>query len=285
MIKRILLQASLSLIAFFGSWWLLSQVEWTEMLEVEEHSNTLEETLGDILINDLESEYEVIEDQELLSVLDSIVDRLAEDNDFDASSIKVHLVQSEMVNAFAFPDNHLVIHSGLVAQMQQQEELMGVMAHEVAHIRNNHVMQRLIREFGLGVLTGMITGNGPDVIQQVSRVLSSRAFDREQEEEADREAVAMMNACGISGEHLANFLYILADYSGEGSQVEAWLSTHPELKSRALKVLEWNEADLEVRPAPLSETAWNGFYRELSGGEEPSAGEDIASEDPAEQDH
>ncbi len=70
-------------------------------------------------------------------------------NDIDRDKIKVHLLFKDEVNAFALPDGHLVIFSGLILESENPEELSGVLAHELAHIELNHVMTKLMREVGL----------------------------------------------------------------------------------------------------------------------------------------
>ena len=60
------------------------------------------------------------------------------------------------------------------------------MAHEIGHIEHGDVMKKLVRDVGLSMLTTIAGGNGDQEIgQDMVRLLSSSAFDREQESEAD----------------------------------------------------------------------------------------------------
>ena len=74
--------------------------------------------------------------------------------------------------------------------------LSGVIAHELAHIEKKHVIKKLTREIGLSVLVSVISGQSdPGVISQIAKTLSSSAFDRKMEKEADMVGVQyLLNA-------------------------------------------------------------------------------------------
>ena len=100
----------------------------------------------------------------------------------DREIIKVHVLNKDEINAFALPNGHLIIYSGLINNSGNQEELTGVICHEIAHIELNHVMKKLIKEIGLSVLISMTTGKGgSEIIKETAKMLSSSAFDRKLE--------------------------------------------------------------------------------------------------------
>lgn len=261
--KKAVIQAGLSVVVFLGSWMMLSQVNWVEFFEVKESKNQMEQHLGEVLIKEIKAGKELVEDDRVNEVLNDLLEALAEKNNFEAESIRLYVVKDEEVNAFALPDHQMVINTALIQEAERAEELAGVMAHEIAHFEKNHVMKKLVREMGLSVLVGLSSGGaGSDVVKDAGRLISSRAFDREQEQEADDAAVAMLNNCGVSAEHLANFLYLMADYSGNGSSAMAWLSTHPELKARAQRILE-NQESPEEEKALLPQDEWEALKAAL----------------------
>lgn len=100
-----------------------------------------------------------LESDTVLAPLDSLLSHLCEANDIERDKIKLHVVQSNEVNAFAFPDNHLVVFTSLIAKCENQEELCGVMAHEIAHMQKGHIMKKLVKEVGLSALVGMASGD------------------------------------------------------------------------------------------------------------------------------
>jgi predicted Zn-dependent protease len=70
------------------------------------------------------------------------------------------VLNNDEINAFALPNGHLIVYSGLILNSDNQEELIGFICHEIAHIALNHIMKRLVKEIGTSVLISMTTGNG-----------------------------------------------------------------------------------------------------------------------------
>jgi beta-barrel assembly-enhancing protease len=90
--------------------------------------------------------------------LDKLILPLCKANTIERDSLKVHIVEKDEVNAFALPNNHLVVYTGLITDCKKQEALQGVLGHEIAHIEKNHVMKKLSKEVGLSVLLSATTG-------------------------------------------------------------------------------------------------------------------------------
>ena len=140
------------------------------------------------------------------------------------------------MNAFALPGRRLVIHSGLIRNAQGPDEVAGVLAHELAHSELGHIRQKLIKEAGLTLLMAWISGNlgfENNVIHEMARVLSSTAFDRKYESEADRCAVEYLKKAGVNPNGLAKFMDRLAKNESAGPIPMEWLSTHPASAKRA----------------------------------------------------
>ena len=159
--------------------------------------------------------------------------RLCRANGMDRSKIKLHVVQDDEVNAFACPGNHLVVYTALIDSCRSAEELCGVLAHELAHIERGHVMQKLIKEMGLAALTGLVGGNaGAATMAELMRVLSSTAYDRSLESEADDLAVTYLLQAGINPRPFGEFLFRLSEEEELPSLAE-WVSTHPDSGKRS----------------------------------------------------
>ena len=158
--KKVLVQG-VSLVGFFLAFWLMMrQVDWVALLRIERVSSETEEKLGELLWDVFKKGDKEITEEWMVQSIDSIVTRLCEANDLDREHFQVHLLQKTEVNAFALPAGHLVIQTGLIQDCQSPEELAGVIGHEMAHIVQRHVMQKLIREIGLSVLISVSTGSG-----------------------------------------------------------------------------------------------------------------------------
>jgi len=229
----------ISVLILFGVWDLLSQVDWMTLLKIEQTTKNTEEKVGDLFWKMLKSSETEISSDSIVTPVDSMLTRICTANSIDRKKVKLHLLRKDEINAFALPNNHLVIYSGLIAACENQAELYGVIGHELAHMEKNHVMNKLIKEVGLSVLISMTTGNGnAEVIKEAIKHLSSTAYDRSLETEADLTAADYLIKAGIDPEPFANFLYRLADETKNLPSQVYWISTHPESKERAGKIIE-----------------------------------------------
>lgn len=237
--KKILVELIISVLILFGVWVLLSQVDWMTLLKIEQTTKNTEEKIGDLFWKMLKSSETEISSDSIVTPVDSMLTRICTANSIDRKKVKLHLLRKDEINAFALPNNHLVVYSGLIAACENEAELYGVIGHELAHMEKNHVMNKLIKEVGLSVLISMTTGNGnADVIREALKHLSSTAYDRSMETEADLTAADYLMKAGIDPEPFANFLYRLSDETQHLPSQIYWISTHPESKERAEKIIE-----------------------------------------------
>lgn len=255
--KKTIIQGLITALLFFGILFTLTQIDWLQVFKVEQLTDKTEEKLGDLFWDyykktERESHHKLLEKS-----VDSIVNHICTANKIDRKKIKVHVLEKDEVNAFAIPNGHLVVFTGLVANSDQQEELTGVICHEVAHIELNHVMKKLVKEIGLSMLLSMTTGDsGPQVIKETAQVLSSSAFDRNLEKEADLKAVDYLIQSKISPEPFANFLYKQSTIEPEAAQYLTWLSTHPDSKERAEYIVSYAKGKKVVSRPILSAKTW-----------------------------
>jgi len=263
--KKTLTQGVLTLGLFFALWFALMQLDWVSIFQVEKLTDKTEEKLGELILESINRSEVEVKDAFVINSVDSIVERICLANAIDQSKIKVHIVESSEVNAFALPDAHLVIFSALMSNSHNPEELAGVIAHELAHIELNHVMQKLVKEIGLSVLISITTGNGGgDMAKETLKVLSSSAFDRNFEREADMKAVDYLNEAEIDPEPFANFLYKLSHGEHELMQYLTWISTHPESKERAKAIVEYSQNSSIEYKEVLDSNTWQLLKRKLS---------------------
>jgi beta-barrel assembly-enhancing protease len=238
--EKTLAQGLVIVVVFFVAYVGLQQIDWMSLFNVEENTKKTEEKLGE-LFWEAYKEAEIDDaDKFIYKTIDSLLTEICKANNIDRTKIKLHILQKDEVNAFALPGSHLVIYSGLISDCDNQEELTGVIGHELAHIQLDHVMNKLVKEIGLGTLVGMTTGNGsPEIIVSTARMLSSTAFDRKYEKEADLKSVDYMIKARLNPEPFSDFLYRMSSMGDEVSQYLTWISTHPESKERATYIVEY----------------------------------------------
>jgi predicted Zn-dependent protease len=237
---KLLLQLLAMIALFFLTWFGLSRLDWMNIFNVEKAGIKTEEKLGNLyweIISKLEKEYT---DPSLINRVDSILIRICDANDIDRNEIKLHLVRKDEINAFALPDHHLVLYSGLINDCENAEELCGVLGHEIAHMEKGHIMRKLTREIGLSILISMTTGNGnPEIIQKAIKTLSSSAYDRNLEREADITGTEYLIHAKINPEPFATFLFRLTSMEEGLPEQMFWISSHPGSEERATDILEY----------------------------------------------
>ncbi|HUH50947.1 MAG TPA: M48 family metallopeptidase [Flavobacterium sp.] len=262
--RKILLQGAVILALFLSVWFVFAQIDWVAILKVEKITNKTEEKLGDLFWEIIKESDKEITQPIIVNSVDAIVNTICTANDIDSDFIKVHILENQQVNAFALPNGHLVLYTGLLTNSDSPEELSGVIAHEIAHIELKHVTKKLVKEVGLSALISMATGNkGAVIIRETAGKLSSLAFDRSMEKEADIKAVDYLIKAKINPEPFADFLYKLSDLENQTTQHLNWLSTHPTSKNRAGYVINYSTDKKNVYQEVLTEQDWKELKDQL----------------------
>jgi predicted Zn-dependent protease len=224
---------------FFGCWFLLSSIDFVKHFNVEQLTGENEHKLGTLILDAAKQGRDEVESDSVQTFVDSIIKKLCKANSINDSTITLHILIKDDVNAFALPDRHLVLYTGLLTYCNSPEELSGVLAHEIAHMEHGHVMKKLMKEVGLSMLMTIAGGDaGGTIGREMVKLLSSTAFDREQEREADISAVHMMAKADIDPKHLANFLFRLSQEKNTLPKHFEWISTHPNSQDRASEILK-----------------------------------------------
>lgn len=240
-LRKVLTQAAVSVVTFTVVLFAFSRVDWLNAFGLKE--TVVEDKLGEWWWELYSSDAQFVDDSTRLASVDTLFTTLCRANDIDRSFASLHLVEDEEVNAFACPGNHLVVHTALLDSCRSEAELAGVLAHELAHLTQGHVMQKLVKELGLSALITMTSGSsGTEAVGEVARVLSSTAYDRTLESETDALAVRYLLAARIDPNGLADFLLRLSAEEDLPALTE-WISTHPGSVERARRIRQLSGAD------------------------------------------
>jgi predicted Zn-dependent protease len=245
-------------------WFGLSQVDFMRLFKVDQVSKNTERQLGDLFWETIRDTETIIRNDSVNKCVDKLVTRLAEKNGIDRDKIKLHIVQKDEMNAFALPGNHLVVYSGLIDDCDNESQLAGVLGHEMAHIEKRHVMKKLVKEFGLSALVAMTTGGrNSHAVSEVLQMLSSSAYDRKLESEADFTSVDYMIKAEINPEPFADLMYKMAT---ENTLPDAayWISTHPESEERAKEILGYLKGQKSVKTPVLTAEEWKFLKKKIA---------------------
>lgn len=255
--KKLFFEGLTIVFFFLGTWFIMTQIDWVKVFMVEEVTDKTEQELGSLFLEVFKQSETENRNPEVKALLDKMVSEICKANQIDKEKIKVHVFDKDEINAFALPDGHLVVYSDLILNSDNQEELAGVICHEIAHIQLNHVMKKLVKEIGLSVLISISTGGtGAEITQQAAKTLSSSAFDRSLEKDADLAAVDYLVNAKVNPKPFADFLYKLS-YNEDGiPSYLTWLETHPDSKERATYILEFSEGKSSDFKPILSSQDW-----------------------------
>jgi len=263
MINKTLIQGLVILVAFFTLWFGLSRLDFVKFFEIKKHTTTAEQKIGDMIWNQIHDTETVITNDSIVKTLDKLILPICKANHIVRDSLKIHIVQKDEVNAFALPNNHLVVYTGLITDCKKQEALQGVLGHEIAHIENNHVMKKLSKEVGLSVLLSATAGDkGGAIIKEIFKTLSSTAYDRSLEKEADMQSVNYLLKANISPEPLADFMYVMAQEQ-KTPKALTWISTHPECEERAKYILDYLKGKKYEKKQTLTQKEWEQYKEQI----------------------
>ncbi len=267
MIDKIFIRGFTIFASFFTMWFLLQQINWVEMFRIDtfkgnKHIEKIEKELGKIMISQFKMENEEVEIPYIVETVDSLVTKICESNAIDRKTLRVYVLNSHEVNAFALPDRQMVVYTGLIEKTQQQEALSGVIAHEMAHIEKEHVMKSLVREIGLGVLFTIISGQSDvSLMTDIIQMVSSSAFSREMEKEADLLGVNYLIKSQINPKPFADFM---RELSKDEFSALKWISSHPMSKEREKYILESIENKKVEFKNTISTNTWETLKEEIS---------------------
>jgi len=169
------------------------------------------------------------------------------------------VVNSSEVNAFALPGGFIYVNRGVIEQADREDELAGIMGHEIGHVVRRHSVQQLQkRERGdvalvlLCTLTRACrTISGRVAIDVGANALAAR-YSQHDEAEADSEGVMNTRRVGIDPEGLPSFFHKLLDMQKQRpTAVDAFFSTHPTDDSRVAATRRQIASLAPIPDAPL----------------------------------
>jgi predicted Zn-dependent protease len=263
MIQKTLGQGVAIVATFFLIWFGFSQLDFMKFFKVREKTTHLEQKLGDMIWDNIANNEDVVTNDTIVKTLDKLINPLCKANNIDRDSLKIHIVKKDVINAFALPNNHLVVYTGLIEDCKKQEALQGVLGHEIGHIQKNHVMKKLSKELGYSVLlTATAGGKGGEIAGEVLKMLTSSAYDRALEKEADITSVDYMIKAHIDPKPMADFMYQMAQESKMPDGM-SWIADHPESEERAKYILDYIKGKKLKNKESITDKDWKTFKEQV----------------------
>jgi predicted Zn-dependent protease len=156
----------------------------------------------------------------------------------------IRIIDEDVLNAFAAPGGYMYFYTGLMQYLDNEAQLAGVMAHEIAHVDRRHSAQQLERELALTVIISIILGKNPSQLEEyataLAKGLSNLAFSRNHEYEADEFAVKYTSDTDYNPRGISGFFTKMEEI--KTVRYPEFLSTHPDPGNRLEAIDEvWKE--------------------------------------------
>lgn len=179
-------------------------------------SQEKEMAIGRQLSLEVEQQAKLVEDPIITEYINRVGQNVVLNSDAKIP-FTIKVIDSDEVNAFALPGGYFYVNKGLILAADNEAELAGVMAHEIAHVAARHAMenQGKMQAIQYGLLGTIIFGGGiASTIAQnaggLAQMLSFFKFSRGAEEEADRLGVQYLYASGYDPQGMATMFEKLA---------------------------------------------------------------------------
>jgi predicted Zn-dependent protease len=154
-----------------------------------------------------------------------LVEKLRVAGGLDAA-LDAQIIDSKISNAMALPGGKIYLFRGMIEDARDADEIAGVLAHELGHVRNRDGLRRLIQmgstSFLIGLLFGDVTGSGAVLI--VARSLFDASYSRDNETDADTFSIEIMQKLGRSPSAMGELLVRITKKHESGPTI---FSTHP----------------------------------------------------------
>lgn len=252
-----------------------------------------EKQLGQEFMRNIRQNLQLMDDPLSVSYLQSLADKLQPKLRETGIDITVFLIDDPSINAFAGPGGYIGIHSGLLMAARTEGELASVMAHEISHVSQRHLVrafesskQMSLASMG-AIIAGIILGNNnPELSEAViastvaGNAQQQLTYSRSHEQEADRIGIELLANADYDPRMMVSFFEVLQQQQRTvGSNAPEFLLTHPltlsriaDTRNRAEQYPQSRQGDnstfqlIQARVATLTKNAgqnpFNGETRE-----------------------
>ena len=224
-----------------------------------------EARLGRAIMRDIRQRGDVVEDPLITEYINEIGNRIAAQTNDDDIDFEFFVINDKRINAFALPGGFIGVHTGLLDATRNEDELAGVLAHEIAHVTQRHIARAihansrqslLSTAIMLGAMIAGAAGGSSDVMAAGAAVAQGTAaqaqinFTRSNEYEADRIGIASVADAGFDPYGMASFFEVMSRQvtTDPDERAPEFLRTHPVTTARIAEARN-RAREFEVEPA------------------------------------
>lgn len=225
----------------------------------------------------VEKEMGLVQDEEFTRYLTVLGRRLADESPRPGVAYQFHVVDMEEPNAFALPGGPIYVSRGILALANSEDELAGVVGHEIGHVAARHSVQSISKRGPFAIVFGIASGLAGLVSPLVGNIIGGvgdltqsvlfSPYSRSQESEADRVGQDMAARAGWDPAGLARLLASLdreVKLYEAGKRKPSFFDTHPPTPDRVARTTSHAKDLKKVSRDPISPTP-EAFVRRLDG--------------------
>lgn len=206
--------------------------------------------------------YSLIDDPLINEYINSIGQKILKQVPQQPFEYKFHVIQEDVYNAFAIPAGYIFINSGLLLAMESEDELAGILAHEISHVVCRHISQRIEKSKKIdlaslaGLVAGVFLGSASGNLEAAQALTFGSlaagqtlalAYSRENEAQADHLGLVYLNKAGYSAQGLLKILKKIRSKQWFGSnQIPTYVMTHPAVEDRIVAIDSWMATNADV---------------------------------------
>ena len=226
-----------------------------------------ERQIGRMIVRGLRDSDQILEDPEISEYIQSLGSKLSSQAHDGTQKFNFFTVRDNSINAFALPGGFIGINAGLLLETNNESELAGVLAHEIAHVTQRHIARSLAAQSRsslvstaamlAAILVGAAAGGGDAAMAGMAAAQSLAiqqqiSFTRANETEADRVGLGILARSGFDPGGMPTFFETMSRRAGSSEMnIPEMLRSHPVTSTRIAETRE-RAMQLDVQASPDS---------------------------------
>ena len=185
----------------------------------------------------------IYEDPVLTDYVNEVAQNLIpEDIEGKGLTFQVIIIRNPLLNAFAYPNGVIYVHTGLISKMENEAQLAALLGHEMTHVTHRHVIEnyRSVKNTTAVLATIQMAsipfgayGNLANVLGTVGAMAAVTGYSREVETEADNAGLRLMINAGYDPKEAPKlFMHLKRDVEQQDKKEPFFFGTHPRLQER-----------------------------------------------------
>jgi predicted Zn-dependent protease len=202
-------------------------------------NNSQESQIGRMIMRDIRRSGKVVEDPLITEYINEIGSRIVAQTNEGDHNFTFFVVEDPRINAFALPGGYIGVHTGLIEATRNEDELAGVIAHEVAHVTQRHIARAihansrqsiLSTAMMLGAIIVAAAGGSSDLVQGAMAVAQGTAA----QQQINLVGIAALADAGFDPYGMASFFEVMSRQTTTSPEMRApeFLRTHPVTTAR-----------------------------------------------------